>query len=321
MPLTFGEFKDIVYPYAGRAGKCVDSPEVTRFARQVMEYLLFSGSTAAIRRLTVMAYKGAVTLPPEVEVPLKAKINGQRANIWNQWYSMGASDGNLEQCADAFTVMADTGEQTPLAYDIPAPFSLLGVMGTCVEEPDTTLIIQGKDSNGRELYSSWRGEKVTGEKFSIEKDTVRYGKLPFAEVTGVVKPKTNGYVILYAVDAQNGLTQFLADWSPSEKRPMYKRYILTSKDYGQIVELSMLVRARLKDTYNNNELTLFENSLGVMIAAQRVQAEANNDVNSATYKRQALSDILNNEGTYKQTAPQPMQFFRPLSGGAIKNIV
>jgi hypothetical protein len=323
MPITFGKFKDIIYPYAGRAGKCVDSPEVSRFAREVMEYLLLSGSVSAVQKLDIFAHKGKIVLPPEVEIPIKAKINGERANIWNQWYTLGASDGNIENARDAFTVMAETGVRTPLAYGIPGPESILGVLSTCEEEPGAEhIIIQGKDITGREIYTWHKDQKVVGEKLHLKKNQITYGNVKFAQVTGVVKPQTNGYVACYAVDPELGETkQFLADWPPSEERPLYREYVLTGRGSQQIVEVSMLVRARLKDNYSDNELTLFDNSLAIRMAAQKLQAETNADLNSANYKDGAVSKILDAEAAYKKPAGQPVQVYRPLSGGAVKNIV
>lgn len=320
MPLTFGEVKSIVAPYAGRSGKCSSAQETSLFAHQVMEYLLYSGSHDAVRKLCICAYRGCIVLPPEVQLPLKVRIDNQASEVWNKWYTFQAPTDGFERCWDAASVLKEDGGLTPLAYEIPKDDLVIGVLGTC-DEQDAFLTVQGKDATGREIYTTYQGESITGEKLSIKKGEIRYGQVSFREITAVVKSKTNGYVALYAVDLKKKKEYFLSDYAPTEEKPLYKKYKLGIQDCPAIAHISMLCRVRLKDSYHDNELTLFDNRLAVVLGAQRLQAELNNNLEVAQYKRQATEDILEKEGGYKKTSGSPVAMFVPMSGGAIKNIV
>lgn len=320
MALTFAEVKRIVAPYAGRAGKSVDSDETALFARKVMEYLLYSGSQAAIRKLCILANNGCVVLPPEVEVPLKVRIDRKVSAIWNKWYSFHSSAEGFDSCTSACDLLIEDGELTPIAYSLPTNGSLIGVMGTC-EEGDSYVIVQGKDPAGRQIFTIHNGEKIPGEKLKIVKNQIRYGKATFKEITGILKPVTGGYVILYAVNPASDSRTFLADYAPSDTQPLYRKFLVNSSQASTIAHLSILCRVKLRDTYLDNELTLFDNALAIQLGAQRIQSESNNDANTANYKRQAVEDLLEKEAGYKKISGNPVDVFYPLSGGSIKNIV
>lgn len=323
MPLTFKEFRSIVAPYAGRAGKCAIASEVATFSRQVMEYLLYSGSESGVKKLCIQAHRGCLSLPPEVELPIKVRVDNRSADLWSKWHTFHSDDPkNWDRCSPASDVLREEGSRTPLAYDLPTGGAVLGVMATCDEDPNAGVIIQSQDLSGREVYTTHQGEQIAGEKFSLKKNEIRYGRVLVGNVTGVIKPQTNGYVVLYAVDPQrNRIIKFLADWNPSEEKPLYRKFKVDLRGCDHVANISMLCRVRLKDSYLDNELTLFDNSLAVLIGAQRVQAEVNNDIQTAGYKKGAVEDLLEKEGGYKKISGNPVDVYHPLSGGAIRNIV
>lgn len=319
MGITFAAFREIVAPYAGRAGRSSSDPAVSLFARQVMEYLLHSGSGDAIREVRLCAYRGYLSLPPEVETPLKAKINERTTQLWSHWatFHSAVSEG---QCMPVGNVLAEEGNRTPLANALPRTGCVLGVLGNCAEK-NAFVTIQGKDLTGKEVYTMFRGERVVGERLEIEEGQIRYGQVQFGEVTAVLKSKTNGYVTLFAINpVTQAICHFLADWAPSEERPSYRRCRLLTP-CGEIVSLTLICRVRLKDNYNDQELTLFDNSLAIMLAAQHVQSEKNNDTQTANYKDGAVGRILEREGSYKKKMGEFVDVVHQLSGGSIKNIV
>lgn len=322
MGFTFGEFRKIVAPYAGRSGRCATSEEVAVFSRQVMENLLYSGSQAGVRKVCILAYMGMFTLPPEVEVPIKAKIDHQVANVWSKWLSYHSVDNHFEKCGPAGEIFAEDGSYSPLAYQLPPDGSVIGVMGNCEEAGDSFVIVQGRDLTGKEIYTTFDGEQVVGEKFRIKKGELRFGKVRFGEITALTKPQTNGYVSLFAVDEiSQQIRQFLGSYSPSEERPLYRVFKLITRKFPYIVHLSMLCRVRLKDSYHDNEITLFDNSLAILLSAQRLQSEVNNDVQTAGYKSQAVDNILEREAGYRKAPVGPLDICHVTAGSSIRNII
>lgn len=318
--LTFKEVKAIVAPFSGRAGGSPASDSVGTFAKTVMESLLYSGSQGGVRRVSIRACNGLLSLPPEVELPVKVKINGRATEVWGKWLTYSQVHEDCSNYPPADSVMSEEGE-TPLAYPLPSGGSVVGVMGVYDEVPDAHVLIQGKDSTGKAVYTWHNGEQLPGERLTIKKGQITHGQVVWGEITGVSKPKTNGYIQLWAVDPFTDYRQFLADWSPSEEKPRYRQFRLLSRGVDPIVKITMLCRMKLKDNYHDNELTLFDNSLAVLMAAQRVQGEYNNDVQVANYKKAATDDVLDREAGYKKVSGNPCVIFHELSGASIKNIV
>lgn len=322
--LTYKEFKDIVAPYAGRTGKCDYSKEVDDFAYSVMQNLLYSGSTSANRLICIQAYKGCISLPPEVEVPLKARIDREVVEIWSKWYTMHSGGPDLDKSCEVDDILAEEGSSSPLAYPVPDGGRILAVIANCEESEDAYIDIQGEDVTGKTIYTFVGKEQITGERFYLKKDNAMYGVVPFGKVTGVVKPKTNGYITLFTVDSVNNnptLGQFLADWAPTETKPLYRQFKVIKRSCGPLAQLSMLCRARLKDSYHDNELTLFDNRLAVLLSAQRINSETNEDIETAAYKKSAVEDILEKEAGYKRTTCNKVDVFRGTSAGTVRNIL
>lgn len=321
MSYTFKEFRDIVAPYAGQSGKASDDKEVSTFARKVMEYLLISGSEAAIRKVVFNAQNGLFALPQEVETPLKVKFDNTSVEVWNKWVEFYSDTRGFDSCAPLDSVIAQD-QASPLIYDLPRGGSIVGVEGTCEEgsgkEP-AFITVQGKDNTGREVYTFHNGKKIAGEKLTIKKDQTSFGRVTWGTITGVTKPVTNGYVRLYAVTPAANTQSFLADWSPSTTRPYFRRWRIVTH-CNPIVKVSMLCRVRLKDTYLDNELTLFENQVIIMRAAQALQAEESNDINLAAYKNESVVDFLDKEAGYKKSPGRPVDVYAPLSGGSVRNV-
>lgn len=322
MGIPFSEFRRLVAPYAGRAGKCASAEEVAAFARDCMRLMLYSGAQPGIMKVCLQVRRGCLTLPPEVEVPIKVRIDRRSAEVRGKWATFHSVDNNWNtHCWPAEEVLEEDGSTSPLVYALPKGGSVVGIMSTCEEAPDAFATIQGKDVTGREVYTAYKGEQIVGERLSLRKREIRVGAVPFGEITAVSKEKTNGYITLFAVNRKTKEHTFLADWAPSETQPMYRRFRLNSRECGDCSDISILARVRLKDTYDNNELTIFENTLAIILAAQRINAEVNSDVQVAAYKKGAMEDILEKEAGYKKVSGNPVDVYFPLSGGAIKNLV
>lgn len=131
MSLTFGEIRKAVAPYAGRAGLCPTADKVAAFARQVLQNLLYSGSHAGIRKVCLLAHRGCITLPPEVETVLKVRIDKRVGSVWNRWASFHTTTETMDRCYPAGEILVEDGTYTPLQYELPEGGTIIGVMGTC----------------------------------------------------------------------------------------------------------------------------------------------------------------------------------------------
>lgn len=322
MAVTFGEAKKILSRYAGLGGTCPSGDNLDLFCKQVFQYLLFSGQYGNLRKFCFKSQKGCITLPYELETPLKVKIEGQVGTTFNKWFEF-YNVGELEGCVPVANAMYEDPNTFPTVYDPPNPYCRIGALATTEEEEsDASIIISGKDASGREIITNHQGEQISGERLSIVKGSIHYTNVPFAQITSVTKTKTRGYVQLFWIRPELSQKGFLADYSPFETSPQYRRFKLTTPNCGPEVKVSVLGRIRLKDHYADSDIIPFDNLYAIQIAGQAQNAQYNNDPAMADAKDKIMQDIITRENEYKRVQNgNPLDIYFPLSGGSIKNIV
>lgn len=321
MPITYRGAKEILATYVGRGGVCTDDPRVDLFTRQVLEYLLISGSYGNIRKFCFCAVKGCFTIPYELETPLKIKIDGCIGNVWDKWFEFHSTD-QLLGCIPADKSIFEDANYYATAYDLPSTGARFGVLGTCTEAADANVVVKGIDLTGREIVTVHNGNQVVGEYLSIRKGELVYSTAMFAKVTSVLKTKTNGYVQALWVRPDLNLKGFLSDYSPLEQQPSYRRYQLTSPCSDTNVKVSILGRIRLKEFYADNDYIPFDSLYSLQLAGQAVNSNFNNDPATAQAKDKMMTDMISRENEMKRVNNgQPIEVYIPTSAGAIRNII
>lgn len=321
MPLTFGQARKILGKYADKGGKCASSEEAYFFVMQVLQYLLYSGSYGNLRKFCFNAVKGCFTVPYELEAPLKVKIDGEIGSVWDKWFEWHSSS-DLDDCLAAPEALYEEPNYFATVYDLPSGGARVGVLGTCNENVETAhVIVQGVDPSGREIFTKHEGEQISGEYLRIIKGEIRYTQVTFGKITNVVKAPTNGYVQLLWIKPDSQVKGFLSDYSPLETAPSYKRFRLKSRCAG-LVKVSVIGRIRLKPQYTDMDYIPFDNVYALNLAGQTINSQLNNDVQIAQAKDGALQDIITRENEFKRVQNgQPLEFYQPISAGAIKNII
>lgn len=321
MPITYGDAKTTLARYAGRGGKCPNSRDVDLFVKKVLQHMLFKGSYGNIRKYCFCAYKGCITIPYELETPLKVKIDSKVGTVWDKWmeyYNIGEMEGCVP-CSDA---MYEEPNRFPTVYDLPSGGARVGVLATACEDTDAHVIVMGKDVTGREVVTNHEGTQITGEYLRVVKGQLRYTQVTFGVITAIQKTKTNGYVQLFWVNTVGNTKGFLADYSPGEELPSYRRFRLTNPNCSSSVQVSVLGRIRLKDNYADNDVLPFDNLYALELAGQSINANFNDKPDLAKAKDAFLQDSIINEGEYKRVQNgQPVDIMYMTSAGAVKNIV
>lgn len=319
--LTFGDARKIIAPWAARGGKCASSEEVRLFVMQTLQYLLFSGQYPTTRKFCFNAVKGCFTIPYELEVPLKIKIDGEVGTVWDKWYEF-YNINEIEGCLPVSNALREDPNFYATVYDLPCSGSRVGCLATACEDADAHIIVQGVDPSGREVVTNHKGEQIVGEYLSIKKGSLQYTATDFGKITNITKTKTNGYVQLWWVNSTNMTKGFLADYSPLEEHPQYRRFRITSPHCGSCVKVSILGRIRLKENYADNDIIPFDNLNTLQSAAQAINAGYNNDLNTAQAHDVRMRDLIGREANYKKpNTGQPIEIEYLTSGGSIKNIV
>lgn len=320
MPLTFGTVKKIVAKYAGQGGKCPTADDVDLFVLQVLQKLMYSGSNGNLKKFCFNAVNGCFTIPYELDVPLKVKLDGTIGTVWGKWFEW-YNYSNLDGGSPAEQVIQEEVNLFPTVQDLPANGSQVGVIGTVNEAEDAYIIIQGTDRGGREVFSTHEGKQVTGEHLRIKNSELRFTHTFFKVIKNVVKVKTKGYVQLAWIEPKSGAQGFLSTYGPNEEIPAYRRFRIRNS-CGPSVKISVIGRIRLKENYSEQDIVPFDNLEALTLAAQSINSDFNFDSNTAAAKQNSMQASIDKENEYKRVQNgTPIEVFLGTSPGLIKNIV
>lgn len=322
MSITFGDARKFLAEYAGRGGKCAASEEVRLFVMQVLQHLLYSGATPNIRKFCFNAVNGHFTIPNELETILKVKIDGKSAQVWDKFYEF-YNTSDLDGCVSAFNAVHEEPNHYPTVYDIPAGGARVGVYATADEDPSKTyVLVKGKDPSGREVFTNHCGTQISGEILYLQKGIVKYSEVTFGRITSIEKTDTVGYVTLLWVKPDLGTRGFLADYTPLENKPSYRRFKLTTEcNTSGSVLVSVLGKIRLKERYSDTDVLPFDNLNTLLLAAQTVNSFRNKDVQVAQLSDAAMQEFISREAMHKKvTVSQPIEINFVTSGGAIRTL-
>lgn len=320
--LTFRKAKEILAKYNKRGGTCLDDPSLDQFVIEVLQWMLWNGTYGNLRQFCFCAYKGCITIPFELEVIEKVKIDGCIGTAFDRWFTYHAATVDFNGCPPVARALHEENNYYPTVYDVPEGGSHVGIYGTCNEAASASIIVKGIDPTGREIVTVDQGQQIVGEKLYIRKGEIRYTQAVFAQITGVVKTPTVGYCQLLWINPAANLKGFLSDYSPLEEVPAYRRYRLTDPRCVTRVQVTVLGRIRLKEKYVDNDIIPFESIYTINMAGQTINLSQNRALDLAQASGNMAADMIEKENSYKKPENgQPVEYFLPLSGGAIQNTV
>lgn len=325
MIITLGQARIAVSRYAGKSGKCPESEDVRLFVHEIVQRLLHRGAHGNMRKWCFHAYNGCFTAPNDMEVPLKFKIDGYPEAVWSKWYEffdvfssdlcdLSYQPGLYEEVNPYFT-----------AYDIPYPSAYVAVVPLDTEQ-SKYITIQGVDINGKEIFTTFNGRQIHGERLLISRENPTFTTRSFAKITGIEKDRTCNYVRLYwqtyNLDAKQVTGRgLLAEYRPTDTHPSYRRFRVPGIQ-NSCAKITILGRVKdMTDFYHDNDI-LPITSLGALTKmAQLIQAEGNDNIQVATFHENTIDNIIENENQYYETGYEPFDFFFPMSPGANENLM
>lgn len=319
MALVYKQAKDILAQYAGRGGRCASAADIDSFVREVFEYLLIqSGADQDLRKYTFMTdNQGVITVPYEIDSIQKVEIDDRVGQVWDKWFDFRSSSTMSAKCLPASDALYEEANTYPTVYSIKQGGARICTLGTCDESEDAHIIVEGKDLTGRQIYTTHKGQQISGEYLSIKKGMKMFSQVTFGEITGILKSKTNGYVQLLG---NNG--QFLSDYSPLEQIPKYKRYRISSLCSGGCEgrRVTVLARIRLKEAYADNDQIPFDTMLTLRMAGQHVNAQYNNNPELAAAKEVAITNMIEKQAAHgRVNNGAPIEVMYATSAGKVKN--
>lgn len=323
MIITLGQARKAVGQYAGRGGKCPESEDVRLFIHEVVQRLLHRGAHGALKKWTFCACNGCFTAPSDMELPLKVKINGYPEAVWSKWYEF----------ADAHEVdICDTSYRPGLyeevnsyftVYDMPASGGYV-VAVPLESEEGKYITVQGLDLNGREVFSSVNGRQIHGERLPINRETPIFSKNQFSKITGIEKDRTCNYVRLYWQTYNLEVEQvtgrgLLAEYRPNETHPSFKRFRVPNLE-NDCAKITVIGRIKDIEYFHDNDVLPVTSLSALKKIAQLIQAEGNNDIQTATFHENTVDNLIENENQYLRTGQDPFDFFIPTSPGMNENL-
>lgn len=320
MSITFGKAKRILQPYCGTSGKSFNSKELDDFTWKVLQYVLITGSPGAEMRFELCAHKGQLTLPYELDVPLKLLVNGSVGGVMDRWFEFRSRPDNCDSYLECANLLIENPNTYFTVYDGPSEFRI-GVKGNLKEAEGAHAIFSGFDGTGREIFTQHKGDPISGEYIDIKCNQITWSNVYFNRITGFQKTPTNGYVTTYWKD-RNGTQGFLSDYAPSDEAPSYRRFKLNIANYPEYAKISIIGRTRLKEKYAENDRIPFDTLYSVEVAGQQVKAQTTNQPELAQTNDAFLKTLVERDATHKNlNNGKPIEVFYHTSGGTIRGIV
>lgn len=320
MIITFKEAKDILAQYAGKAGKCPTDEAVGMFVKEVIQQLLFRGASGNIRKWVFFTKNGTFTAPPDLELPIKMRVDTHTGQVYDKFYEF-YDQNTLSKCSPCEDGLVEEPNDYFTSFDIPCGGRRLLAVPLCKEDEGASLLIQGIDEVGREVYMPHKGERFKGEYLGIDKEKPKYTQKTFTKVTGIEKATTKNYVRLYWYDPETGEKGLLAEYKPNDTHPSFRRFRVVGLSCEETFKITILGRIRFCENYHDNDIVPISNIRALKLMAQQIQAEDNDDIQTAAYKNQRIEQSVTNENQYKRTPSATIDFFGPTSPGNIKNLI
>lgn len=320
MSTTFGKAKRILQPYCGQSGKAFESKELDEFTLKALQYVLITGSPGAEMRFELCSAKGQVTLPYELQTPLKVLVNGRVGGVMDRWFEFRSRPDNCDNYLECGNLLIENPNTYFTVYDGPAEFQI-GIKGNLVEDRNAHAIFSGYDITGREIYTQHHGKQISGEYMSAICNQISWSNAYFNRLTGVVKTRTNGYVTAYWRD-RLGNQGFLSDYSPVEEIPNYRRFDLNIPHCPDYAKISIIGRTRLKENYAENDRIPFDTLYNIEVAGQQIKAQATNQTELAQANDGFLQKLVERDASHSNIRNgKSLETFYHTSGGTIQGIV
>lgn len=321
MLLTFRQLLDTVSPYIGRAGTCDLTDPKTRLAVTTLlqEYLHRADS---LRRWTLTTKSNVFTLPKDLAVILRVKVNGVVNQPLSQWYeffdSTSESDKRCLEDQSWATGVIQEVNNFPTIYDHTGGYVIAELSPKCTGKPATT-IIQGVDDKGQSIYTSHKGESIHGEILTLEAGVAKRTTRFFSKITSITKDTTDGYVRYLSQTVKGTQPTLLSLLAAKEITAQFRRARIVGNQCNpqNCYSITVLGRVEVQADYHDNDIIPLTELSGIKSLAQAAQSIDNNDVAAAGFKYQLVDRKVEDANMYNRSNGNVFDIVVDLSGGDI----
>lgn len=224
--ITVADAREALYPYV--CGDDRNSSRFLEYLNQARERILNSGKwKGTVLNVLFEQLDGYISLPREGEALLGLHVNNFVFPVNSKWYEFNVNGpGKVPDSIQSMNMAIDLGENYCTIEDLDEAVEIV-LEAVNAEDAGQVIRLFGKDENGEEIFDA---DGVRGEEIELSTSPVTSTKT-YSTLTQVNKGLTFGYVKLYADESPDRL---LANYAPSELNPLYRRYMIKTKDDASI---------------------------------------------------------------------------------------
>jgi len=326
--VTFGQVLELVAPYLGRAGagSCTLTAPATRLkaATLIQEFVQRSGT---LKKWQVYSRNNTVTLPRDLAVVLKVKINESVEPVHSKWFEFYDQMSAREfDGADQWQAgVIQEVNSFPTVYDIPVCGAhVIAELGNkCRDAKNAYTIIQGIDQHGVDVYTHYKNELIHGERLDLEKNVAKRSRTKFSKITNITKSETDDYVKYYYQVEKQETPRMLSILTPKETIGDFRRARILTRacDPRQCYLLTILGRLHIRSDYHDNDIVPITDLTGIQTLAEAKQASTSNNLQAAGFKYQLLDRQIEDEQMYNRPSDTTLDIDYDTSPGSIDEVL
>lgn len=297
--------KEFLAEFAGESGGCPDDPKTGLFVAEVVQRMLHRGANGAYRKWCFTTCDGCITLPWELETPVRYKIDGQTCNVWDHWFEFheaAAGECDPDHCKSEGWVEGLYIEPWyyPTVFELPCGGAHVYASGRRPEDCDSHIIVQGLDSTGKPIYVPHKDEQILGEYLPIRHNKPQHSECRFHKITGVYSTQTTDYKRLYWHTPENGKSGLLVELRPEETVPQYRRVKIKLPACSEPCchKVEILGRVRDPQFKYDNEILPVTSLPALKTTAKLIQEEKQKS--DPVYSNRELDRQIQDEHRYRQ---------------------
>jgi hypothetical protein len=317
-------------------GMCSTDTRLVQYLNEAIQRLVMMPQKwwGTYQKYRVCEANGCITWPRQFATIEAAAICDCPITIRGQWFEFlengyglrGETDGVATQLFDRDTVVTFD--------DIQSPGYPVAVYADVAEDADAELLVQGHDENGNWIRTQHNGVWVNGEYIPIQVGTYNVSTKTFYDITGIIKPQTNGTVRLYEYDAAGPTYRALGIYEYDETNPYYRRSVISglsnrtacdsSGDDCESKAVTVIAKMEYIPVAQDNDWLLIGNLMALKFMCLAIQKEENDLWDEAKkFEANAISILDKELGHYLGDGEVIGLRFpsRLIWGGAVENVI
>lgn len=294
--------------------------------RETIDVLHAEESLENLRKWCIPSCGCIVTIPKEMEAPVKYRIGNKVGPVRNFTYQF---HGYARKDCTGYNSDLRYSKESPIFFDLPAHGARVAARALEFFSPDCKpkdrpyLIVQGRNTAGQLVtHTTEHGTSDVGERVYLSQPDVspEYSEQVFKEITSVRVVGDINSMLVWCNTTEYGRapTEYglLATYDRGDEFPSFRRYELPPVvDASCCYEIEVLGHIRKPVLKFDNELVrgYDANTLRSMLRAK--WAQASNDINAATFNASLAVGSLRKQNERQQVESDNIHIFAPTAPG------